>query len=97
MSFNHSPRWCLFIAILSIIIADMSMSADNVLAVATIAQDDTALLVFGLVFSVALMGIAASMISTLMEQYKWIGWLGFFMILYVALKMTWQSGLKLLA
>jgi predicted tellurium resistance membrane protein TerC len=91
-----NSKWQLTLAVGAILIADMSMSLDNILAIAAIAQDEMILLIFGLCLSVALMGIAAKFIATLMEKYQWIGWLGFLMILYVALKMTWQGLLKIL-
>lgn len=71
-------------AILQIIVADLSMSLDNVLAVAGAAMHHPFALVFGLVLSVALMGAAATLISRLLQRYPWIGWIGLAVIVYVA-------------
>lgn len=70
-----------------IVIADVSMSLDNVLAVAGAAGDNTWVLICGLVLSVALMGLAASFVARLLNRYRWIGYLGLAIIVYVALKM----------
>lgn len=92
-----NSKWTLLSAIGSIIVADLTMSADNVIAVSAIAQNDLWLMVFGLVFSMALMGFAAHYISTLLERYQWIGYLGFLVVLFLALNLTLKSGLKMLA
>jgi YjbE family integral membrane protein len=68
-------------------LADVSMSLDNVLAVAGAARDHPYVLAFGLVLSVLLMGVAASFIAHYIERYRWIGWGGLLVILWVALKM----------
>lgn len=73
-------------------VADVSMSLDNVLAVAGASRDHTDVMVIGLVLSVALMGIAANYIARLIERYRWIGWAGLLLILYVALEMIWRGG-----
>lgn len=78
-------------AIWKIIIADISMSLDNVLAVAGAAHDHPVLLAIGLVFSVALMGVAASFVARLMGRYPWIVWIGLVIVLYVALEMIWKG------
>jgi YjbE family integral membrane protein len=72
-------------------VADVSMSLDNVLAVAGAARDHPWVLVFGLVLSVVLMGIAASVIARYIERYRWIAWLGLIVILWVALKMIFEG------
>jgi YjbE family integral membrane protein len=72
-------------------VADVSMSLDNVLAVAGAAKDHPWVLVFGLVLSVILMGVAANVIARYIERYKWIGWVGLLVILWVALKMIWEG------
>ena len=72
-------------------IADVSMSLDNVLAVAGAARHHPGILVVGLVFAVALMGIAANMIARYIDRYRWIGWAGLLVILWVALKMIWDG------
>jgi YjbE family integral membrane protein len=86
-----APRKTFAQAALQIIIADVSMSLDNVLAVAGAAQDHPYVLIFGLVLSVALMGIAASFIARLLQKYRWIAYVGLLIILYVALKMIWDG------
>ncbi len=72
-------------------IADVSMSLDNVLAVAGAARDHPYVLVFGLILSVLLMGIAANFIAKYIERYRWIAWVGLLVILWVALKMIYEG------
>jgi predicted tellurium resistance membrane protein TerC len=79
-------------AMLQIILADVSMSLDNVLAVAGAAQNNLWILVIGLLLSVALMGLAANMIARLLERYRWIAWVGLLIVVYVALNMIWHGG-----
>lgn len=74
-------------AIVQIVVADVSMSLDNVLAVAGVARDHTWILVIGLVLSVAFMGIAAAGIARLLERHPWIAYLGLAVIFYVATAM----------
>ena len=78
-------------AILQIVLADISMSLDNVLAVAGAARDHLDVLVIGLLLSVALMGAAANLIARLLERYRWISYLGLAIVIYVALSMIWQA------
>ena len=78
-------------ALFRIILADLSMSLDNVLAVAGAARQDVAALVVGLVFSVVLMGAAASSVARLIERFRWIAWVGLAIVLYVALRMVWDG------
>lgn len=78
-------------AFIQILIADLSMSLDNVLAVAGAAREHPAILVFGLLLSIALMGVAASYIARLLHKYRWIGYIGLAIVLYVALHMMWQG------
>lgn len=75
----------------SVAIADVSMSLDNVLAVAGAAREHPGILIVGLIFAVALMGVAANIIAKYIERYRWIGWVGLLVILYVALKMIWDG------
>ncbi|MCX7864081.1 MAG: YjbE family putative metal transport protein [Novosphingobium sp.] len=75
----------------SVAVADVSMSLDNVLAVAGAARDHPGILVIGLVFAVALMGVAANFIARYIERYRWIAWIGLLVIVYVALKMIWDG------
>ena len=84
-------------AIWQIIVADVSMSLDNVLAVAGAAKDHPTILVIGLLLSVMLMGAAANLIAGLLHKHRWIGWLGLAIITYVALDMIWRGGNEVLA
>ena len=81
----------LFKAITTIIIADVTMSLDNVLAVAGAAKDHYYLLIFGLVLSIALMAVAANLISKWIKRYKWIAWLGLLAILFVAFELIYTD------
>ena len=72
-------------------VADVSMSLDNVLAVAGAARDHPWVLVFGLILSVILMGVAANFIARYIERYRWIAWVGLLVILWVAVKMIWEG------
>ena len=79
-------------AAMQIVIADVSMSLDNVLAVAGAAMEHPVILVFGLVLSIALMGFAASFVARLLNNHRWIAYVGLAIILYVALEMIWRGG-----
>ena len=79
-------------AIIQIVIADITMSLDNVLAVAGISREYTWVLIVGLVVSVAFMGVAATGIARLLEQRPWIGYIGLIVIFYVALSMMYEGG-----
>jgi YjbE family integral membrane protein len=85
------PRKTFAQAAWQIIIADVSMSLDNVLAVAGAAREHPYILAFGLLLSIALMGIAASYIARLLQRYRWIAYVGLAIILYVALKMIYEG------
>ena len=85
------PRKTLRQAVSQIVIADVSMSLDNVLAVSGAAHDHPGVLVFGLALSVALMGLAATFIAGLLNRYRWIAYIGLAIILYVALAMIWEG------
>jgi YjbE family integral membrane protein len=78
-------------ALLQIMAADLSMSLDNVLAVAGAARDHPTLLVFGLLLSIGLMGIAASWIARLLGKHRWIGYVGLLVVVYVAVHMIWDG------
>lgn len=88
---GRAPKKTLRQAVLQIIIADVSMSLDNVLAVAGAAQHHFEALVFGLALSVVLMGIAATFIARLLHKHRWIAWIGLVLILYVATKMLLEG------
>jgi YjbE family integral membrane protein len=77
-----------------IVIADISMSLDNVLAVAGAAREHPTVLVFGLVLSIALMGLAASFIAKLLGRHRWIAYVGLLIILYVSLDMVYRGSLE---
>ncbi len=81
-------------AILQIIVADVSMSLDNVLAVAGAARGHTMVLIIGLAIAVVLMAVAASLIAKLLARYPWVTWLGLLVVLYVALDMMWRGVLE---
>jgi YjbE family integral membrane protein len=80
-----------FRAALQITVADLSMSLDNVLLVASIARENPALLVVGLTFSVLLMGLAANYVARLIQRYPWINYIGLAVILYVAVTMIYEG------
>ena len=80
-------------AVWAVAIADISMSLDNVLAVAGAAREHPGILIVGLIFAVALMGIAANVIAKYIERYRWIAYVGLLVILYVAGKMIWDGWL----
>jgi YjbE family integral membrane protein len=86
-----APRKTFAQAAWQIVIADVSMSLDNVLAVAGAALEHPIVLVFGLVLSIALMGIAATFIARLLQRHRWIAYIGLLIILYVALSMVWDG------
>ena len=85
---NNSSFWK---AIWTVLIADFTMSLDNVLGVAGAAKDHYGLLVFGLVLSIALMATAATLISGWIKKYTWIGWIGLFAILAVAIELIYTD------
>jgi YjbE family integral membrane protein len=75
----------------AVAVADVSMSLDNVLAVAGAAREHPGILIIGLILSVALMGLAANFIATYIERYRWIAWVGLAVILWVAGSMIWDG------
>jgi YjbE family integral membrane protein len=85
------PRKTLRQAITQILVADISMSLDNVLAVAGAAKDHPYILIIGLAVSVVLMGVAATLIARLLDKHRWIAWVGLLVILYVALQMIYEG------
>ena len=82
-------------AAIQVTLADLSMSLDNVLAVAATARDHPAVLFIGLALSVTLMGLAANFVAKLIQKYHWISWVGLVLILYVSLKMIWEGLLQI--
>ena len=81
-------------AVWQITLADVSMSLDNVLAVAGAAREHPMILIFGLTLSIALMGLAASFIARLLEKHRWIAYVGLAIVLYVALDMCYRGALE---
>ena len=88
------PEKTLGQAIWQITLADVSMSLDNVLAVAGAAREHPTILIFGLGLSIALMGLAATFIARILERYRWIAYVGLLIILYVALDMCYRGALE---
>lgn len=86
-----TPKKTFWQAASQILIADVSMSLDNVLAVAGAAREHPEILIFGLVLSVALMGVAANFIAKLLHKHRWIAYVGLAVILYVALDMIYRG------
>jgi YjbE family integral membrane protein len=84
-------------AVLQILLADVSMSLDNTLAVAGAARNHFWIMVFGLFFSVCLMGFAANLLAALVKRYRWLSYVGLAIVLYVALNMIWEGTHKILA
>ncbi len=91
---EHAPRKTFGQAAWQIVIADVSMSLDNVLAVAGAAREHPVVLIFGLGLSIALMGIAATFIARLLQKYHWIAYVGLVIILYVAFEMIYRGALE---
>lgn len=86
-----APRKTFAQAAWQIVIADVSMSLDNVLAVAGAARDHIEIMVFGLILSIALMGVAATFIARLLQRHRWIAYVGLAIILYVAVEMIYRG------
>jgi YjbE family integral membrane protein len=91
---SGAPRKTFAQAAWQIVVADVSMSLDNVLAVAGAAREHPYVLIFGLVLSIALMGIAASFIARLLQRHRWIAYVGLAIILYVALEMVYKGAVE---
>jgi YjbE family integral membrane protein len=91
----HIPRKTFAQAAGQIIVADVSMSLDNVLAVAGAAREHPVVLIFGLALSIGLMGVAASFIARLLQNHRWIAYAGLAVILYVALEMIYRGAHEL--
>ena len=89
--YTGPPRRTMASALISITIADVSMSLDNVLAVAAIADGDTTMLVFGLGLAIVLMAFAATLIMKLLTSYPWISWVGLIVLVYVAAEMFYRG------
>ena len=83
-------------ALFTIAVADISMSLDNVVAVAAIAREDTALLVFGLVLAIVLMAFFATIIMRVMTKFPWLSWIGLIFLVYLTIKMLVDGWFELL-
>jgi YjbE family integral membrane protein len=81
-------------AMVTILIADLTMSLDNVLAVAGVARENLTMLVFGLVLSIALMAVGATLIARLLNKHHWVGYIGLAVIIWVAGNLTWDGGIE---
>jgi YjbE family integral membrane protein len=92
---NTPPAKTMRQAVTQIIVADVSMSLDNVLAVAGVARDHAWVLIFGLVLSVAFMGLAAGVIARLLARFHWIAYVGLAIIFYVSLRMIFDGTVEL--
>jgi YjbE family integral membrane protein len=79
-------------ALLTIILADVSMSLDNVLAVAAVSRHNEVIMWFGLILSVVLMGVAASIIARVINKYRWIAVVGIVIIVIAGTRMVWEDG-----
>ena len=89
--YQGPPRKTLASALVTITIADVSMSIDNVLAVAAIARDDTTILIFGLALAIIFMAFFATMIMRLMTRLPWLSWLGLFFLIFLSGEMMWDG------
>lgn len=92
---GNLPRKTLAQATWQIVVADVSMSLDNVLAVAGAAREHPVVLIFGLALSIAMMGVAASFIARLLQRHRWIAYVGLAVILYIAGEMIYRGALEI--
>lgn len=95
-SLEDAPKKTFFQAATQIVVADVSMSLDNVLAVAGAAREHPSVLIIGLALSIALMGIAANFIANLLNKHRWIAYVGLAIILYVSLDMIYRGVLEVM-
>jgi YjbE family integral membrane protein len=93
---GRAPRKTFAQAAWQIVIADVSMSLDNVLAVAGAAREHPGVLIFGLILSIALMGLAATFIARLLQRHRWIAYVGLAVILYVSVEMIYRGAHEIL-
>ena len=93
---ENAPKKTFFQAATQIVVADVSMSLDNVLAVAGAAREHPSVLIIGLILSIALMGIAANFIANLLNKHRWIAYVGLAIILYVSLDMIYRGVLEVM-
>ena len=88
---TEAPQKTMLAALISITVADITMSLDNVLAVAGIANGDTQMLIFGLGLAIVLMAFAATLIMKILSKYPWVSWLGLVVLVYVAGEMMYRG------
>lgn len=93
---RKGPQKTFLQAASQIVVADVSMSLDNVLAVAGAAQEHSTILIIGLVISIILMGVAANIVAKLLNRYRWIAYVGLAVIVYVAVTMIYQGTVEVL-
>lgn len=93
---THQPK-AVAAAVWQVALADLSMSLDNVLAVAGAAKDHMGILVVGLVISIILMAFAANLIAKLIHRHRWVAWVGLLIIAYVAVDMIWRGWIQVAA
>jgi YjbE family integral membrane protein len=93
---DGQPGFTMRRAIMQVALADLSMSLDNVLAVAGVAREHPYVLAIGLVLSVALMGIASTFIARLLDRWFWISWIGLGIVTFVAMRMIWDGSAQIL-
>jgi YjbE family integral membrane protein len=93
---KSQPQKTFLQAAMQIVVADVSMSLDNVLAVAGAAQEHSTVLIIGLIVSIALMGVAANFVAKLLNRYRWIAYLGLAVIVYVAITMIYHGFVEVL-
>ncbi|ANH04467.1 MULTISPECIES: TerC family protein [Shinella] len=96
VSLQDTPKKTFLQAATQIVVADVSMSLDNVLAVAGAAREHPSVLIIGLALSIALMGIAANFIANLLNKHRWIAYIGLAIILYVALDMIYRGAMEVM-
>lgn len=89
--YEGTPRQQMWQAMVTITIADVSMSIDNVLAVAAIARDNTSMLIFGLALAIVFMAFFATMIMRVMAKYPWLSWAGLVFLVYLSIKMLYDG------
>lgn len=87
----HAKPATFWKALLTIVVADVSMSLDNVLVVAGVAREHPAIMAFGLILSVLLMGLAASLIARVIQRYRWVAFVGVVIIVFAAVRMIWEE------
>ncbi|MFT8244144.1 YjbE family putative metal transport protein [Roseomonas sp. BN140053] len=88
---HTAPDKTLVQALWQIVVADVSMSLDNVLAVAAVARSNLTLLIVGLAISIVMMGLLGGLLAKVLDRYKWIAWIGVALIIYIGLELLWEG------